>query len=40
MIFRKNPKLSSDNDIECNSAESLTNKYKPFGTKSKRIINS
>ena len=32
--------LSSYVDIECNSAESLTNKYKLFGTKSKRTINS
>ena len=32
--------LSSYVDIEYNSAESLTNKYKLFGTKSKRTINS
>ena len=32
--------LSSYVDIEYNSAESLTNKYKLFRTKSKRTINS
>ena len=32
--------LSSYVDIEYNSAESLTNKQKLFGTKSKRKINS
>ena len=40
LIFRKKSKLSSYVDIEYNSAESLTNKYKPFGTKSKQTINS
>ena len=34
------PYLSSYVDIEYNSAESLTNKYKLFETKSKRTINS
>ena len=38
--FRTLLSLSSYVDIECNSAESLTNKYKLFGTKSKRTINS
>ena len=32
--------LSSYVDIECNSAESLANKYKLFETKLKRTINS
>ena len=40
LIFRKKSNLSSYFDIEYNSAESLTNKYKLFGTKSKRTINS
>ena len=40
LIFRKNSRLSSDFDIEYNFAESLTSKYKIFGTKSKRTINS
>ena len=40
LIFRKKSNLSSYVDIEYNSAESLTNKYKLFGTKSKRTINS
>ena len=40
LIFRKKSKLSSYVDIEYNSAESLTNKYKLLGTKSKRAINS
>ena len=48
LIFRKESDLpcgtllflSSYVDIEYNSAESLTNKYKLFGTKSKRTINS
>ena len=40
MIFRKKSNLSSYGDIEYNSAESLTNKYKLFGTKSKQTINS
>ena len=31
--------LSSYVDIEYNSAESLTNKYKFFGTKSKQTVN-
>ena len=47
-IFRKESNLPSGTllslssyfDIEYNSAESLTNKYKLFGTKSKRTINS
>ena len=40
LIFRKKSNLSSYVDIEYNSAESLTNKYKLFGTKSKRTIDS
>ena len=40
LIFRKKSNLSSYVDIEYNSAELLTNKYKRFGTKSKRTINS
>ena len=36
----KKSTLSSYVDIEYNSAESLTNKYKLFGTKSKQTINS
>ena len=44
LIFRKESNLpsglSSYVDIGYNSAESLTNKYKLSGTKSKRIINS
>ena len=44
LIFRKESNLPSGLsmyvDIEYNSAESLTNKYKLFGTKSKRTINS
>ena len=48
LIFRKESNLSSGTllslssyvDIGYNSAESLTNKYKLSGTKSKRIINS
>ena len=40
LIFRKKSNLSSYFNTECNSAESLTNKYKLFGTKSKRTINS
>ena len=39
-IFRKKSNLSSYVGIEYNSAESLTNKYKLFGTKSKGTINS
>ena len=47
-IFRKESNLPSGTlmslssyvDIEYNSAESLTNKYKLFGTKSKQTINS
>ena len=35
LVFRKNSNLSSYFDIEYNSAESLTNKFKLFGTKSK-----
>ena len=38
--FRTLLSLSSYVDIECNSAESLTNKDKIFGIKSKRAINS
>ena len=38
--MRKKSNLSSYVDTEYNSAESLTNKYKLFGTKSKRTINS
>ena len=40
LIFRKKSNSSSYVDIEYNSADSLTNKYKLFGTKSKRTINS
>ena len=48
LIFRKESNLpsgillslSSYVDTECNSTDSLTNKYKLFGTKSKRTINS
>ena len=48
LIFRKESNLpfgtllslSSFVNIEYNSAESLTNKYKLFRTKSKRTINS
>ena len=40
LVFRKNSNLSSYFDIEYNSAESLTNKFKLFGTKSKWTINS
>ena len=48
LIFKKESNLSSGTllslssyvDIGYNSAESLTNKYKLSGTKSKRIINS
>ena len=48
LIFRKESNLSSGTllslscyvDIEYNFAESLRNKYKPFGTNSKRAINS
>ena len=40
LIFRKKSNLSSYVDIEYNSAESLTNKYKLFRIKSKQIINS
>ena len=47
LIFRKESNLpfgtllslSSYADIKYNSAESLTNKYKFFGTESKRTIN-
>ena len=39
LIFRKKFNLSSSFGIEYNSAESLTKKYKLFGTKSKRTIN-
>ena len=39
LIFRKKSNLSSFFDIEYSSAESLTNKYKLFRTKSKRTIN-
>ena len=47
-IFRKESNLPSGTllslssyvVIECNSAESLTNKYKLLGTRSKRTINS
>ena len=47
-IFRKESNLPPGTllsllnyfDTEYNSAESLTNKYKFFGTKSKRTINS
>ena len=35
LIFRKNSNLSSYYDVEYNPAESLTNKYKLFGSKSK-----
>ena len=35
LMFRKKSNLSSYFDTEYNSAESLTNKYKLFGTKSK-----
>ena len=38
--MRKKSNLSSYVDIEYNSAESVTNKYKLFGTKLKRTINS
>ena len=38
LIFRKKSNLSSSVDIEYNSAESLTDKYKLFGTKSKQTI--
>ena len=40
LIFRKKSNLSRYADIEYSSAELLTNKYKLFGTKSKRTINS
>ena len=40
LIFRKKSNLPSYFNIECNSAESFTNKYKLFGTKSKRTTNS
>ena len=48
LIFRKKSNLpfgtplssSSYVDIENNSAESLTNRHKLFGTKSKRTMNS
>ena len=39
LIFRKKFNLSSSFDIKYNSPESLTNKYKLFGTKSKRTNN-
>ena len=39
-FLEKKSNLSSYVDIEYNSAESLTNKYKFFGIKSKRTINS
>ena len=39
-IFRKKSNLSSHVDFKYNSAESLTKKYKLFGTKLKRTINS
>ena len=38
LIFQKKSNLSSHFDIEYNSVESLTNKYKRFGTKSKQTI--
>ena len=38
-FLEKSLNLWSCFDIEYNSAESLTNKYKLFGTKSKRTIN-
>ena len=40
LIFRKKSNLSNYVDIEYNCAELLTNKYKLFGTKSKRTINA
>ena len=40
LIFRKKSNSSSYFDIEYNFAESLTNKCKLFGTKSKQTINS
>ena len=40
MILRKKSNLLSYVDIEYNFAESLTNKYKLFGTKSRWTINS
>ena len=40
LIFRKKSNLSNYSGIQYNPAESLTNKYKLFGTKSKRAINS
>ena len=40
LIFRKKSNLSRYADIEYSSAELLTNKYKLFGTKAKRTINS
>ena len=40
LIFRKKSDLSSYFDIKYNSAHSLLNKYKLFGIKSKRTINS
>ena len=40
IFFQKKSNLSSCFDIEYNSDESLTNKYKPFGTKSKQTVNS
>ena len=46
LIFRKKLNLPSGtllsaecNPIEHSSTESLTNKYKLFGTKSKQIVN-
>ena len=40
LILRKNSNLSNYIDTEYNSAKSLTKKYKIFGNKSKRTINS
>ena len=46
LILRKKSNLSSEtllslsSYVDINSAESLTNNYKLFGTKSKRTINS
>ena len=40
LIFRKKSNFSSYFGIKYNSAESLTNKYKLLGTKSKLTINS
>ena len=40
LILRKKSNLSRYVDIEYSSAESLTNKYKLFETRSKQTINS